>query len=128
MPRAVNETRGTVVAEDVGVADGVWSRFWGLMGRRSLPEGGGLLLRPSSSIHTAFMRFPIDVVFLDRELRVVKVVPEMKPFRVAVAFGGAHSALELNAGAAAKAQMEADDKLALTDEEWAVDHVGDVQD
>jgi hypothetical protein len=117
MARIVNETRGTVVAEDVRVADGVWSRFWGLMGRRSLPEGGGLLLRPSSSIHTAFMRFPIDVVFLDRELRVVKVVPEMKPFRVAVAFGGARSALELNAGAAAKARMEADDKLSLTDEE-----------
>jgi len=117
MPRIVNETRGTVVAQDVRVADGVWSRFWGLMGRRGLPEGGGLLLRPSSSIHTAFMRFPIDVVFVDRELRVVKVVPEMKPFRVAVALGGAHSALELNAGAAARAQVEADDHLALVDEE-----------
>ena len=117
MPRIVNETRGTLVAEDVRVADGIWSRFWGLMGRRSLPEGSGLLLRPSFSIHTAFMRFPIDVVFLDRELRVVKVVPEMKPFRVAVAFGGAHSVLELNAGAAAKAQVEAGDQLTLTDEE-----------
>src|SRR4030042_4786163 len=127
MPRAVNETRGTVVAEDVGVADGVWSRFWGLMGRRSLPEGGGLLLRPSSSIHTAFMRFPIDVVFLDRELRGVKGVPEMKPFRVAGAVGGAHSALELNAGAAAKAQVETDDQLALANEGGVVDHVGDVQ-
>ncbi len=117
MLRIVNETRGTVVAEDVQVADGVWSRFWGLMGRRSLPEGSGLLLRPSSSIHTAFMRFPIDVVFLDREFRVVKVVPEMKPFRVTMAFGGARCALELNAGAAAKAQTEANDKLTLTDEE-----------
>lgn len=116
MPRIVNETKGTVVAEDVRVADGVWSRFWGLMGRRSLPEGGGLLLRPSSSIHTAFMRFPIDVVFLDRELRVVKVAPEMKPFRAAAAFRGAHSALELNAGTAAKAQVEAGDQLALTHE------------
>lgn len=117
MPRIVNETRGTLVAQDVQVADGVWSRFWGLMGRRRLPEGGGLLLKPSSSIHTAFMRFPIDVVFLDRELRVVKVVPEMKPFRVTMAFGGAHSALELNAGAAARAQVEADDQLVLTSEE-----------
>jgi uncharacterized membrane protein (UPF0127 family) len=116
MPRIVNETRGTVVAEDVRVADGIWSRFWGLMGRRNLPEGGGLLLRPSSSIHTAFMRFPIDVVFVDRELRVVKVVPEMRPFRVAIAFGGAHSALELNAGAAAKARVETDDQLALANE------------
>lgn len=117
MPRVINETRGTAVAKDVRVADGIWSRFWGLMGRKRLAESAGLLLRPSSSIHTAFMRFPIDVVFLDRSLRVVKVVPEMKPFRVAIAFGGAHSALELNAGAAAKARVETGDQLALTDQE-----------
>jgi uncharacterized membrane protein (UPF0127 family) len=117
MPRIIDETRGTVVAEDVRVADGLWSRFWGLMGRKRLPEGSALLLKPSSSIHTAFMRFPIDVVFLDKELRVVKVVAEMRPFRVALAFHGTHSALELNAGAAARAQVEAEDQLVLADEE-----------
>ena len=113
MPRIIDETRGTVVAQDVRLADGIWSRFWGLMGRKALPNDAGLLLKPSSSIHTAFMRFPIDIVFLDRSLQVVKVVPEMKPFRVSVAFGGAHSALELNAGAAAKAGVEKGDQLAL---------------
>ncbi len=117
MPRVISETRGTVVAEEVRVADNIWSRFWGLMGRRSLAESAGLLLRPSSSVHTAFMRFPIDVVFLDRSLRVVKVVPEMKLFRVAMASGSAHSVLELNAGAAARAQVEAGDQLALIDDE-----------
>lgn len=115
MPRVINEAKRTVVAEDVRVAAGVWSRFWGLMGRRRLAEDAGLLLKPSSSIHTAFMRFPIDVVFLDRALRVVKVVAEMKPFRATLAFGGAHSALELNAGAAAKARVEPGDQLALSD-------------
>ncbi len=115
MPRLVNDTRGTAVAEDVRLAEGIWSRFWGLMGRKALPEGAAILLRPSSSIHTAFMRFAIDVVFLDRSLRVVKVVPRMKPYRVTVAFGGAHSALELNAGAAARAQVETGDQLALVD-------------
>ena len=113
MPRIINETRGSEVARDVRLADGVWSRFWGLMGRRSLPDEAGLLLKPSSSIHTAFMRFPIDIVFLDRSLRVVKVVPHLKPFRLSIAFGGAHSALELNAGAAARAGVEAGDQLAL---------------
>ena len=117
MPRVINETKGRVVAEDLRLADGIWSRFWGLMGRKSLPQDAALLLRPSSSIHTAFMRFAIDVVFLDRSLRVVKVVPEMRPFRVTTAFRGAHSALELNAGAAAKAQMEPGDQLALVDQE-----------
>lgn len=116
MPRVVNRTRDTVVAQDVRLADSVWSRFWGLMGRKALPADAGLLLRPSSSIHTAFMRFPIDVIFLDRDLRVVKVVPEMKPFRAAIAFGGAHSALELNAGVAASAQVRAGDQLTLEGE------------
>ena len=113
MPRIIDETRGTVVAKDIRLADGLWSRFWGLMGRKALPNDAGLLLKPSSSIHTAFMRFPIDIVFLDRSLRVVKVVPEMKPFRVCVAFGGAHSALELSAGAAAKAAVETGDQLVM---------------
>jgi len=113
MPRIIDETRGTVVAKDIRLADGLWSRFWGLMGRKALPNDAGLLLKPSSSIHTAFMRFPIDIVFLDRSLRVVKVVPELKPFRVSVAFGGAHSALELNAGAAAQAGVETGDQLVM---------------
>ena len=113
MPRIIDETKGTVVAQDVHLADGVWSRFWGLMGRKSLSDGAGLLLKPSFSIHTAFMRFRIDIVYLDRSLQVVKVVPEMKPFRVSVAFGGAHSALELNAGAAAKAGVTMGDQLTL---------------
>ena len=113
MPRIIDETRGTVVAQDVRLAEGVWSRFWGLMGRKALPNDAGLLLKPSSSIHTAFMRFPIDIVFLDRSLRVVKVVPELKPFRVSVAFGGAYSALELNAGAAAQAGVETGDQLVM---------------
>ncbi len=117
MSRIINETRGTVVAQDVRLADGIWSRFRGLMGHRGLPEEAGLLLRPSSSIHTAFMRFAIDVVFLDRTLRVVKVVPRMKPFRATMAFGSAHSALELNAGAAEKAQVQTGDQLTLVDQE-----------
>ena len=117
MPRIIDATRGTVVAQDVRLADGIWSRFWGLMGRRALPNDAGLLLKPTSSIHTAFMRFPIDIVFLDRSLQVVKVVPEMKPFRVSVASGGAHSALELNAGAAAEAGVEPGDQLALEEQD-----------
>ena len=48
MPRIIDETRGTVVAQDVRLADGVWSRFWGLMGRKALPNDAGLLLKPSS--------------------------------------------------------------------------------
>ncbi len=109
--RLINETKGTAVAERLEIADSFWTRLWGLMLRRELPAGQGMLLRPSASIHTAFMRFAIDVVFVDAENTVVKVVEDLKPFRVA--FAAAHSALELPTGAAAAARVARGDRLAL---------------
>src|SRR3989304_6591334 len=103
--RALNRTKGTVIAEHVSVSDCLWSKFWGLMGRRALPENSGLLLTPCSSVHTFFMRFPIDVVFLDRERRVVKIVPAMKPWRTALG-GGGREALETPAGEGGRAGTE----------------------
>jgi uncharacterized protein len=73
----------------------------GLLGRDGLDEGEGLLIRPCGSVHTFFMRFPIDVVFLDRELSVVAVRPEVRPWRTAGA-RGAKVVLELAAGEAAR--------------------------
>ena len=75
-----------MVCERCVFADTALARVRGLLGRASLPSGEGILLRPASSVHTAFMRFPIDVVFLDRELRVLKVVPGLPPWRTAVLF------------------------------------------
>jgi uncharacterized membrane protein (UPF0127 family) len=108
--QAVNETNGAVIADRVGVARGVWSRFWGLMGRRRLPEGHGLLLAPCGSVHTFFMRFPIDVLFLDREARVVKIVPSMRPWRMALG-GGGRDALELNGGEASRQGINEGDRI-----------------
>jgi uncharacterized membrane protein (UPF0127 family) len=73
----------------------------GLLGRDSLAEGEGLLLKPCGSVHTLFMRFPIDVVFLDRELSVVAVRPKVRPWRTTGA-RGAKVTLELAAGEAAR--------------------------
>ena len=64
---------GTVVCERCTLADSPVARMRGLLGRDGLEQGEGLLLRPASSIHTFFMRFPIDAVFLDRELAVVGI-------------------------------------------------------
>src|SRR5437660_6063403 len=97
----VNTTRGTVVCERGTVADRPLVRMRGLLGRRSLPEGEGLLLEPAPSIHTAFMRFPIDVVFLDAQMRVVKLVPHLRPWRTASS-RRAHAVLELAAGECAR--------------------------
>ena len=73
------------------------SRFRGLMGVAHLPPATGLLLPGTSSVHTHFMRFPIDVVFLDSERRIVSAWPALRPWRFARAKGAA-SVLELAAG------------------------------
>ena len=98
---ALHRADGSIVVERCLVADRPFARMRGLLGRRELPSGEGLLLRPAASIHTFFMRFPIDVVFLDRELSVVAVRPEVRPWRTAGA-RGAKVALELAAGEAAR--------------------------
>lgn len=110
--RARNETRGTVIAERVTVATSIWDRFWGLMGRKQLPDGHGLHLTPCSSVHMFFMRFPLDVVFIDRANQVTKVAADLKPWRASLG-GGGHSALELPVGVAAAAGLEVGDVIAF---------------
>ncbi|MEX2080794.1 MAG: DUF192 domain-containing protein [Dehalococcoidia bacterium] len=96
-----NVTREAVLVEDLEAATGMVSRFLGLMFRRELAPGAGLLIRPCGSIHMLFMRFPLDAVFFDKEERVTKVARNVRPWR-GLAFGGRGSkaVLELAAGAA----------------------------
>jgi uncharacterized membrane protein (UPF0127 family) len=91
---------GRVVCERCELAATPLARMKGLLGRTCLRPGEGILLRPAPSVHTLFMRFPIDVVFLDRDLRVVRVVERLAPWRAA-SCRGARQALELPAGAVA---------------------------
>lgn len=76
-------------------------RFRGLMGKKELPAGEGILLRPCASVHTMFMRFPIDVVFCDADLRVLAVAPQVPKWRMR-GQRGAKVAIELAAGEAAR--------------------------
>jgi uncharacterized membrane protein (UPF0127 family)/CheY-like chemotaxis protein len=116
----VNFTRGTIVCEQAVVAETALRRLRGLLGRASLPSGEGLLLRPAPSIHTAFMRFPIDALFLDRDLVVLKTAPGLEPWRTASA-RHARAVLELSAGEIARRGIEVGDRLGmvLTAEESA---------
>jgi uncharacterized membrane protein (UPF0127 family)/CheY-like chemotaxis protein len=107
----VNLTRGNTVC--VGeLADRPLARLRGLIGRSGLPAGEGLLLRPAPSIHTAFMRFPIDALFLDRSLRVLAVVERLQPWRAA-SKRSARAVLELAAGESARRGVRVGDRLEL---------------
>jgi uncharacterized protein len=102
---------GQVVCERCEIADGFFSRLRGLLGRRQLPLGQGMLIRPTWSVHTAFMRFAIDVIFLDAELTVLKVARQLRPWRLAARFR-AHSVLELPAGECERLRIGVGDRLA----------------
>jgi hypothetical protein len=108
----VRKTDGTVVCEQCVLADSIWLRTKGLLGRASLPEEEGILLRPAGSIHMFFMRFAIDAVFLDRDLEVVKVAADLGPWRLS-AKRGAKAVLELPAGRCARTGVREGDRLEL---------------
>ena len=101
---------GRIVCERCEVADTVIARARGLLGRKNLPSGAGLLIRPGFSIHTLFMRFPIDAVFLDRSGSVVDVVGSMKPWRAATRLR-ARAVLELPAGEAERVTLRIGERL-----------------
>jgi len=103
---------GDVVCERCLMATNPALRFRGLMGKKTLPAGEGILLRPCASVHTMFMRFPIDVVFCDRELTVLSVAPDVPKWRMR-AQRGAKVAIELSAGEAGTRGVEPGVRLRL---------------
>jgi uncharacterized protein len=103
---------GEIVCDRCEMADTVPTRMRGLLGRTGMDPGHGLLIKPTNSVHMFFMRFPIDVVFLDRELVVRKVVEALAPWRLA-GCRGAKAALELPAGEAARRGVTAGERLLL---------------
>jgi uncharacterized protein len=101
---------GDVICDRCVVADSPVSRMRGLLGRSELRPGEGLLLRPASAIHTWFMRFPIDAVFLDRDWRVVGIADDVRPWR-ARSRRGAKAVLELPAGESTRRGLAVGDLL-----------------
>lgn len=109
--RVSNPARQSVLGGRIGVADSTLTRFVGLMGRRSLAPGHGLLISPSNGVHTLWMRFSIDVLLLDREHRVLSAYRNLRPFRVTALNWKASAALELPAGTIAATGTQVGDIL-----------------
>ena len=95
--KVLNVTRGTVLATRLEKAHTAATRKKGLLGREGLLPGEGLWIAPCESVHTFFMRFPIDLVYLDRKNRIKKVKHAVGPWRLSACLS-AHSILELPAG------------------------------
>lgn len=97
--RVTNQTRGSVIAERARVARSMNDRMVGLLATPEVLPGEGLLIERTSSIHMFFMRYAIDVVFVDRSGRVTRTVSRLRPWRVIWWARGARDCLELRAGA-----------------------------
>jgi uncharacterized membrane protein (UPF0127 family) len=108
-----NSTRRTVLGRSIREAKSFLSRGRGLMLSEKLCRDEGLLIEPCSSIHTWFMRFPIDVLYVDRDDVVLRADPEMKPWRFGPVFTGAHWVLELPPGAIRDSETEPGDRLLI---------------
>lgn len=108
----INQENKVVLVSRLYIAQTFWSRLKGLLGTSELTAGEGLLIRPCSSIHTFGMRYPIDVLFLSSELKVLKIVHSIPAMRAACCWGSA-VALELPVGTAVKTNTRVGHYLAI---------------
>jgi uncharacterized protein len=109
----LNKTKTVAIGNKIEIADTSLARLIGLAGRKELNPGCGLLIKPSSGIHTFGMRFSIDVVTLDKALRVMKIWRRLPPFRLTTINFNTNSVLELPAGEADRCQIEVGDQLEI---------------
>jgi hypothetical protein len=96
--KIINQTRNTVLADKARIADSFLSRLIGLLNCSGLRQGEALVLSPSNSIHSFFMRFTFDAIFLDRGQQVIALIPGLKPFRISRVYFNAVSTIELPVG------------------------------
>ena len=114
--RAINQTKGTVLCEKLEVAETVAEKSRGLLARDRLDIGGGMLFEgmvASAWLHMFFMRFPIDIVFLDKVGRVMRINANLRPWRVSSVVLGARKALEIEAGATVRSATSIGDIVTI---------------
>lgn len=111
--KIINQTKNTILAEDVIMADTPLKRIKGLLGRKEFKKGQALILKPCNSIHTFFMRFPIDVLFVDKESRVVGLKAHLKPWRLSAIYWGLRFVIEVPSGVILESKTCKGDEISL---------------
>lgn len=107
-----NTSKQIVLGDAIDIADTPAARSRGLLKHKGLAQGEGLWIVPCEAVHTFWMKFAIDVIFLDKKKRVTKVVPRLKPFRMAMSWR-ARTVLELPPGRAQETGTEAGDVIEI---------------
>jgi uncharacterized membrane protein (UPF0127 family) len=112
---AVNRTRGTLIGVDIARADTIGARMRGLYAYRKLELGDGIWLVPCNGVQTIGMKLTIDVIFLDRKGRIVRIYEHLRPGSFIWWIRKAHSALELTAGAVRSSETQVGDLIDFVD-------------
>jgi uncharacterized protein len=106
-----NQTKNQILIRNLQTAEGFLQRGLGLIPRKSLGLDEGLLIHQAPTIHTCFMSFPIDCVFVDKNLKVQALVENIKPWRFTKYYWRAHSVIELAAGSIKRLNIQVGDQL-----------------
>lgn len=106
-----NKETNALIADNIGLANTMITRFVGLMNKKKLEDNEGILLTPCSSIHMMFMKFPLDIVFLDKKNKVIKIIENIKPWKISPVVFMAQSVLELPSGTVSKIGLKINDIL-----------------
>jgi hypothetical protein len=114
MGKIINQRTSETILEDLQTAHTFMTRFRGLMGVESLDRNAGLWITPCNSVHCFFMRFPIDVIFLDKQHRVVHIQKNMQPRNISPIIRRAKSVIEVNADTLSKV-LQVGDQLVLVE-------------
>jgi uncharacterized protein len=114
--RVENTTKHRVLAEQGELADNPWRRLKGLLGRPGLRSGEALVIRPCQGVHSWFMAFPIDVLYVDAHSVICRLLAEMPPNRFGPMVWQARSVIELPAGSVRASGTEVGDRLAISSE------------
>ncbi|MCX5701249.1 MAG: DUF192 domain-containing protein [Candidatus Omnitrophica bacterium] len=109
----INKTKNVVIAETVFLANTPFKRMKGLLGRNSLEINQSLILKPCNSIHTFFMRFPIDVLFVGDKFKVIKAISNILPWRLSPLCLRSHFVIELPAGRIIATDTSSGDELTI---------------
>ena len=109
----LNKTRNSIIAVKAVIADSFFSRMIGLLNRASLEDGEALVITRCNSIHMFFMRFAIDVIFIDQRSKIVGLVRNIKPFQLSKIYWNSASAIELPIGTIDRTQSALGDSLSL---------------
>ncbi|MCU0666755.1 MAG: DUF192 domain-containing protein [Candidatus Omnitrophica bacterium] len=112
--RITNLTSGVCLAQNAAVADSLFSRMKGLLGKESLSYGQALILQPCNSVHTFFMKFSLDLIFVNKENRIIKIIANLKPWRLSGVYLQAAYVIEFPAGSLVSSESKEGDTILIS--------------